>query len=185
MATAKPPVRPVRAMSHCQIRAARQPQHPSSTFPRQPVPRFFLRDVVESPRRDRHGAAAAKIFRRNQLMHHPPQNPRPAVYCPLRSGDEPVGAQHRRARSDMCEQGFRPGRKNSQRDRTRHVSTSMREGSQRNPTQVNRVCFDFQRSTVNFPHDSPGANTRVIPSSILSKRDTSCSRCFVPAGVSL
>ena len=34
-------------------------------------------------------------------------------------------------------------------------------------------------------HDSPGAKTRVIPSSILSNRDTSCSRCFAPFVVSL
>src|SRR6266568_5471452 len=34
-------------------------------------------------------------------------------------------------------------------------------------------------------HDSPGAKTRVIPSSIFSKRDTSCSKCFAPFAVSL
>lgn len=34
-------------------------------------------------------------------------------------------------------------------------------------------------------HTSPGARTRVIPSSIRSKLETSRCRCFAPAGVSL
>src|SRR5882762_3663832 len=34
-------------------------------------------------------------------------------------------------------------------------------------------------------HDSPRAKTRVMPSSIFSKRDTSCSKCLAPAAVNL
>ena len=41
------------------------------------------------------------------------------------------------------------------------------------------------RSKTQEIHDSPGAKTRVIPLSILSKRDTSSSRCVAPFAVSL
>src|SRR5205814_9917367 len=33
-------------------------------------------------------------------------------------------------------------------------------------------------------HDSPGASTRLMPWSIRSKLDTSCTRCFCPLAVS-
>src|SRR5207302_4988329 len=47
------------------------------------------------------------------------------------------------------------------------------------------VASTSRKQSLQPHHDSPGANTRVIPSSIFSNRDTSCSRCFAPFAVSL